>query len=53
MFGALMRPVLRVEIEPVPSLWSAGALLLTALVAAIYPAAHAARTPPADTLSGL
>jgi len=53
MFGALMRPVLRVEIEPAPSLWSAGALLLTALVAAIYPAAHAARTPPADTLSGL
>jgi ABC-type lipoprotein release transport system permease subunit len=53
MFGALMRPVLRVEIEPAPSLWSAGALLLTALVAAIYPAAYAARTPPADTLSGL
>jgi len=53
MFGALMRPVLRVEIEPAQSLWSAGALLLTALVAAIYPAAHAARTPPADTLSGL
>jgi ABC-type lipoprotein release transport system permease subunit len=53
MFGALMRPVLRVEIEPAPSLWSALALLLTALVAAIYPAAHAARTPPADTLSGL
>jgi ABC-type lipoprotein release transport system permease subunit len=53
MFGALMRPVLRVEIDPVKSLWSAGALLLTALVAAIYPAAHAARTPPADTLSGL
>jgi ABC-type lipoprotein release transport system permease subunit len=53
MFGALMRPVLRVEIEPASSLWSAGALLLTALVAAIYPAAHAARTPPADTLSGL
>jgi len=53
MFGALMRPVLRVEVEPAKSLWSALALLLTALVAAIYPAAHAARTPPADTLSGL
>ncbi len=53
MFGALMRPVLRVEIEPAQSLWSALALLLTALVAAIYPAAHAARIPPADTLSGL
>jgi len=53
MFGALMRPVLRVEVEPAKSLWSAAALLATALVAAIYPAAHAARTPPADTLSGL
>jgi ABC-type lipoprotein release transport system permease subunit len=35
------------------SLWSAASLLATALVAGIYPAAHAARTPPADTLSGL
>jgi ABC-type lipoprotein release transport system permease subunit len=53
MFGALMRPVLRVEVELAKSLWSAAALLVTALIAAIYPAAHAARTPPADTLSGL
>jgi ABC-type lipoprotein release transport system permease subunit len=53
MFGALMRPVLRVELEAANAFWSAAALLLTALVAAIYPAAHAARIPPADTLSGL
>lgn len=53
MFGALMRPVLRVEYDVVRSLYTAMALLLTALVAAIYPAARAARVPPADTLSGL
>jgi ABC-type lipoprotein release transport system permease subunit len=52
MFGALMRPVLRVEFDLAKSLQSAGALLLTALVAACYPAARAARVPPADTLSG-
>jgi ABC-type lipoprotein release transport system permease subunit len=27
--------------------------LITAMLAAIYPAARAARVPPADTLSGL
>ncbi|MGH9323131.1 MAG: ABC transporter permease, partial [Vicinamibacteria bacterium] len=53
MFGALMRPVLRVEYDVVMSMWSGAALLLTALVAAIYPAAHASRVPPADILSGL
>jgi ABC-type lipoprotein release transport system permease subunit len=53
MFGALMRPVLRVEYDFVKSLWSGAALLATALAAAVYPAAHAARVPPADTLSGL
>jgi ABC-type lipoprotein release transport system permease subunit len=53
MFGALMRPVLRVEYDFVRSLYAAGALLTTALVAALYPAVHAARVPPADTLSGL
>lgn len=53
MFGALMRPVLRVEVEMAKSIWSAAALLTTALIAAVYPAAHAARIPPADTLSGL
>lgn len=53
MFGALMRPVLRVEYNIPMSLWTALALLATALVAALYPAFHAARVPPADTLSGL
>lgn len=53
MFGALMRPTLRVELNLPISLWSALALLSTALIAALYPAARAARVPPADTLSGL
>lgn len=53
MFGALMRPVLRVELN-LPVAWQAGlALLATALLAALYPAVHASRIPPADTLSGL
>lgn len=52
-FGTLMRPTLRVEYNV--SVWiQAGlALLVTALLAAIYPAARAARIPPADTLSGV
>lgn len=53
MFGALVRPVLRVEYRPAIALWASGALLLTAVLAALYPAARAARIPPADTLSGL
>ncbi|HEY7818857.1 MAG TPA: hypothetical protein VIG29_11600, partial [Vicinamibacteria bacterium] len=53
MLGALMRPVLRVEYNPLIWLEAAGALLLTALLAALYPAASASRIPPADTLSGL
>ena len=53
MFGALLRPSLRVEYNVQVSLWGAVALLLTALLAALYPAARAARVPPADTLSGL
>lgn len=53
MFGALMRPTLRVEYNLPIAVWAAGALLFTALVAALYPAAKAARVPPADTLSGL
>ena len=47
-----MRPVLRTDY---PVLWgflSAGALLLTALLAAVVPAWRAARVPPADTLAG-
>ncbi len=53
MFGALMRPTLRVEYNATASAWAAVALLFTAFVAALYPAARASRVPPADTLSGL
>lgn len=53
MFGALMRPTLRVAYNFPVALWAALALLFTAFVAALYPAAHAARLPPADTLSGI
>lgn len=53
MFGALMRPTLRVEYNFPVAFWAAVALLFTAFVAALYPAAHASRVPPADTLSGI
>ena len=53
MQGVLLRPVLRVELEPAMWIWGAVALVTTALLAALYPAARAARVPPADTLSGL
>ena len=51
--GALMTPTLRVGYN-VPA-WTAATigLILTALIAAFYPAIRAARVPPADTLSGL
>ncbi len=51
MFGALIRPVLRVEYDVASALWAGLALLLTALLAALVPAARAARLLPADTLS--
>ncbi len=51
MFGALIRPVLRVEYDPASAVWAGLALVLTALLASLYPAARAARLPPADTLS--
>ena len=51
MLGALMRPVIRVEYNFQASMLAAIALLITALVAALYPAIQAARVPPADTLS--
>ncbi len=53
MFGAPMRPTLRVEYNSTAAVWAAVALLFTAFVAALYPAARASRVPPADTLSGL
>ena len=51
--GALLEPSLRVGYDPAGWTLSAFALLLTAVLAALYPAAKAARVPPADTLSGL
>lgn len=53
MMGALIKPVLRVEWNPGMWFWGGVALLITTLLAALYPAARAARIPPADTLSGL
>ena len=52
-FGALIRPRLRVEMNPAMWVWTGVALLVTVLVASLYPATRAARVPPADTLSGL
>jgi len=52
-FGALIRPRLRVEMNPPMWVWTGIALLVTALLASVYPATRAARVPPADTLSGL
>lgn len=52
-FGALIRPRLRVEMDPAMWVWTGVALLVTVLLASVYPATRAARVPPADTLSGL
>lgn len=52
-FGTLMRPTLRVEYNVSVWVQTGLALLVTSLLAAIYPAARAARVPPADTLSGV
>ena len=51
--GTLLRPSLRVEWNIPVWFWSGLALFVTALLAALYPAARASRVPPADTLSGL
>ena len=53
MQGVLLRPVLRVELNLANWIWGGVALVVTALLAALYPAARAARVPPADTLSRL
>ena len=53
MQGVLLRPVLRVEWNLEVWIWGGVALVVTALLAALYPAARAARLPPADTLSGM
>ena len=51
--GALLTPSLRVGYNLPAWTWATIGLILTALVAAIYPAVRASRVPPADTLSGL
>ena len=50
--GALVRPVLRIEYSVDGPLLSAAGLLVTAVLAAVYPAIRAARVPPADALAG-
>ena len=51
--GVLLRPVMRVTLDPMSWVWAAVALFGTALLAALYPAWRASRVPPADTLSGI
>jgi len=50
--GALLRPILRVEYSVDGPILGAVGLLVTAVVAALYPAVRAARVPPADALAG-
>lgn len=52
MAGALVRPVLRTDYPITMFFYAGGALLVTALLAALYPAYRATRVPPADTLAG-
>jgi ABC-type lipoprotein release transport system permease subunit len=52
MAGGLMRPILRVEWPTSMIFITAGAMFVTALLAALYPAWRSARVPPADTLAG-
>lgn len=49
--GALIHPVLVVEYSAEAPILAAVALLVTAVVAALYPAVRAARVPPADALA--
>ena len=53
MGGVLLTPSLRIGYSVTAWIWASVALLLTALIAALYPAFLAARTPPADALSDL
>jgi len=52
MSGALMHPVFRADPSWSPSLIAAFALLITSILAALYPAWRATRVPPADALAG-
>jgi putative ABC transport system permease protein len=49
--GALIHPVLVVEYSVRAPILAAVALLVTAIIAALYPAVRAARVPPADALA--
>ena len=51
--GTLLTPSLRVGLNVSAWIWATIGLIVTALVAAFYPAVRASRVPPADTLSGL
>ena len=51
--GVLLTPSLRVGYNVPAWTWASVGLFVTALLSALYPAARAARIPPADTLSGL
>jgi ABC-type lipoprotein release transport system permease subunit len=50
--GALVRPILRIEYSADGPVLGAVGLLVTAVLAALYPAVRAARVPPADALAG-
>jgi ABC-type lipoprotein release transport system permease subunit len=50
--GALVRPVLRIEYSVDGPILGAIGLLVTAVLAALYPAVRAARVAPADALAG-
>ena len=50
--GVLLTPSLRIAYNVPAWAWASVALLLTALVASLYPAFRASRVPPADTLAG-
>ncbi len=50
--GALVRPVLRAEPSWGVPLQAAAALLVTSIIAALYPAFRATRIPPADAMGG-
>jgi ABC-type lipoprotein release transport system permease subunit len=52
MAGGLMRPILRVEWPTSMIFITAGAMFVTAIAAALYPAYRSSRVPPADTLAG-
>lgn len=51
MAGSLVEPILRVKVTPTGPVLSGIALLLTALLASVYPAFRSGRVPPADALA--